>query len=179
MKRVAFILLIVIFCFPFLGLGTWYAITFLPHLSELREIVQQGTAVVSSAPPVLYKMAVAAESRNSIRGYAVREAYCHLGRKEKQRMLLWHLDNLLWQLSSRLHFTDEQAFSLWVYYAPYEKGHGLGNAARYYYKKPLSELDERGMAALVAATRSPAKYKPGTYASEKRIQEILAKMKKS
>jgi hypothetical protein len=149
-------------------------------LSELYKIENQGAAILSSAPPDLYRIALAAESRDSIRTYAIRQAYWYLGCKEKpKRMLLWHLNGTLWLVSSHLHFSEEQVFALWVYYAPYEGGRGLSNASLHYFNKPLSELDEQGLAALVAAARNPKKYGPGTENSQRRIEEILEKVKNS
>jgi hypothetical protein len=180
MKKVLIISLIMILGLPLLGIATSYCIFFLPHLSELHVIEKEGAAIVFSAPPILYQIAVAAESKEGIRTYAMKQACWYVGCKEKpQRMLAWHFNGALYLISSYLHFSDEQVFSLWTYYAPYERGRGLGNAALNYYEKPLSELNEQQLASLVVAVRSPSRYKPGTERSERRVKEILKKVKKS
>jgi hypothetical protein len=178
MKKTAATSLMAFLGIPLLGAVTWYCVSFLPHLGELRAIEIQGGAAVSSAPLSLYRIALAAESKASIRTYAITQAYWHLGCKEKpKKMLSWHLNGALWLVSGYLHFSEQQVFSLWVYYAPYKGGRGLANASLYYFNKPLSELNEEGFAALVAAAESPPRYVPGTKASWRRIREIIEKTK--
>ena len=104
----------------------------------------------------------------------MREAYWYLGRKERPvKALPWNLNWALWLASSYLHFSDQDIFSIWAYYVPHERGRGLGNASLYYFNKPLSDLDEHGLAALLAAVRSPSRFKPVTGISDRRIKAIL------
>jgi hypothetical protein len=111
MKRHFVIPLTAILLLPLLGVVTWYCISFLPHLSELKDTEKQGRTIVSSAPRILYKMALAAESKQSIRNYAIRQAYWDLGCKGKPSTTLsWHLNNAFWVVSSYLHFSEEQVF---------------------------------------------------------------------
>src|SRR5208283_1604339 len=82
MKKALILLLITVLGLPLLGVFAWYCVSFLPHLSELHAIERQEATGLSSASPELYRIAVAAESKFSIRNYAMREAYWYLGRKE-------------------------------------------------------------------------------------------------
>lgn len=46
---------------PTIGISTWYAVSFLPHLSELKSINKQGKEIISNAPISLYTLVVASE----------------------------------------------------------------------------------------------------------------------
>jgi len=180
MKKYLILCLMLVILLPLLGGVAWYCFSYLPHVSEINYIVTQGDSIVSSAPHVLYDIAIADGSKESIRTYAIQQAYWHLGRNENPgKMLLSQLNESLWLLVSYLHFSEKQVFSIWVYYAPYEGGRGLKDASLYYFKKPLSDLDERSLAALVVVVRSPSRYKPGTERSERRIEQIFKKLKTS
>ena len=159
-------------------IALWYYFSFLIHLSGLNDIVQQGTSIVSSAHPNLYAIAIADGSKESIRVHAIREAYEQLACKGRTNgKLSWHLNNALWYYVSYLHFSEPQIFAIWAYYAPYEEGYGLQKASLHYFNKPLSVLDNRGLAALVIVGRDVQRYRPGSDKSEQRINQVLEKMK--
>lgn len=176
-KRLRRILLIIVIV-PTLGIVTWYGISFLPYLSDVKSISREGEIIVGAASDRLYALAVASESKEHIRAGAMSAAYRALVYERKGgNNLSWHLNNLLWLMASYMHLTDREVFGIWAYYAPYERGRGLNKAAEYYFHMPLSKLGEREYAALISAARSPVRYKPGSEHSEQQIDMILNKAK--
>jgi len=172
-------ILLIVITVPIVGILAWYGVFFLPHLSEIKTISKEGEIIVSTAPDSLYALTIVSESKEHIRGFALKEAYRSLVYEKKGgNNLRWHLNNLLWLIASYIHFTDKEVFGIWAYYAPYERGRGLNNAAEFYFHKPLARLDERESAALISAARNPAHYKPGQKPSEHRIDLILNKANK-
>ena len=180
MKRFITIFSIIFLILPLFAVSIWYCVSFLPYLSEITAIEKEGKDIVTSAPPILYKIAVAAESIKSIRTHAIAKVYWNIVFEVKaQRPIFRQFNEMLWLASSYIHFSNEQAFYLWACYAVYESGHGLGNASMYYFNKPLSELNEESLVALVVASRNPSRFKPGTERSEERIKTILKILKES
>lgn len=174
-KRARKVLMIVVLA-PSLGIVTWYGLSFLPYLSDVKAVSREGEIMAGPAFDRLHALAVASESKKGIRNIAVREAYRALVYERKGGSnLSWHLNNLLWLMASHVHFNDKQVFGIWAYYAPYERGRGLNKAAEYYFRKPLSKLGEREYAVLISAARSPMRYKPGSEHSEQRADMILKK----
>ncbi|OGW17943.1 MAG: hypothetical protein A2X56_10710 [Nitrospirae bacterium GWC2_57_13] len=174
-KRTRNVLLMVVMV-SILGIVTWYAISVLPYLSDVKSISKEGEIMVSTASDRLYALTVASESKEHIRASAMSAAYRALIYERKGGgNLSWHLNNLLLLMASHVHFNDKQVFGIWAYYAPYERGRGLNKAAEYYFRKPLSRLGEREYAVLISAARSPMRYKPGSEHSEQRADMILKK----
>jgi hypothetical protein len=91
---------------------------------------------------------------------------------------VWHLNNMLWYFASKLHLSDEQMFYIWGMYAQYEKGHGLRDAAEYYFNKSINTLNRQQLAGLVAVARGPTIFKPGNERYNKRVELILRKTEK-
>jgi len=163
---------------PLLGVAIWYLISFLPHVREIKEIAVRGNAEAGGVENLLYPLAVAAESEDRIRSWSVSRAYSYLvNENARDGMLSWHANNLLWIQASRLHLSDRQVFGLWVACAISGCGHGLEGAAKTYFGRPLKDLSEPELAALVAAVSSPSRFSPGSEAGMKRAHEILERSK--
>jgi hypothetical protein len=172
-------ILVIVITAPIVVILAWYAVSFLPYLSEIKTIGKEGEIMVSTASDRLYALTIASESKEHIRSFALSQVYYALVfEKRRGNNLSWHLNNLLWRIASYIHFTDKETFGIWAFYAPYERGLGLNNAAEFYFHKPLSRLDERECAALISAARSPSHYRPGSKPSEQRIDLILNKANK-
>lgn len=166
----------VIIAAPALALLTWYMASFAPHLRELRSLAAQGMKVKEDANPAFYSLAVAGETKNLIRSYAVRQAYWSLvAEKGSGGTLSWHLDNILWQVASHLHFNEDEVFGIWVECSLYGCGRGLKEASLKFFGKPIGTLSEEELAALVALVKSPSIYPPGTPRGEERKHMILKK----
>lgn len=106
-------ILLIVISVPILGIFTWYGISFLPHLSELKSIKKDGEIMVSSASDRLYPLMIASESKEHMRGFAIKEAYRSLVYEKKGgNNLSWHLNNLLWITASYIHFTDMAVFDI-------------------------------------------------------------------
>jgi hypothetical protein len=160
------------------SLGIWYALSFLPHLSELEAVAARGNSSGSNVEKVLYPLAIAGESKERIRSWAVRQAYWSLAHdRSGGGMLTWHANNLLWDVATRAHLNEHQVFGLWVDCAISQCGYGLTEASRKYFGKELSNLSVRELAGLVAAVRNPGEYAPGSERGEKRANDILDEAK--
>lgn len=163
---------------PLLALAAWYSFLFLPHLAELNDISSRGSESVKEIESVLYPLAVAGESREGLRSYAVRQAYYSLVYKDNRgRMFAWHANTILWYGASYIHFNDRELFGIWAQCALSGCGQGLNEVARKYFGKELAAFSERELAGIVAVVRSPTMFAPGTEAGEKRASEILERAK--
>ncbi|SRR5712692_434138 len=163
---------------PAFALCLWYALSFLNHVGELKAIAERGNKSVASVERVLYSLAVAGETKEGLRSYALRQAYASLVFDENpSSMLSRRANDALWYFASNLHLRDQQVFGLWVECALYGCGRGLKEAAREYFGKELHNLSERELAGLVALVKSPSIFKPGSERGEQRTNEILEKVR--
>ncbi len=163
----------IIIAVPILFIFSWYLINFLPHANELEQKVNSGQKIVSGVSDI-QKLAVLAESNSGIRNYAIRQAYVELSLNERyQKTPYWHLNTVLWYFYSKLHYNENEMFFMWSTYAPYEKGTGLQNSAKYYFKKELKDLSLREKTEIVAMVKGPSIYKHGSERLNKRVDSIL------
>lgn len=154
----------------------WYAISFLPHLSELKSISSRGSESIRNIEHVFYPLAVAGETTEGLRSYAVRQAYRSLVFEHSPgETFSWHANNILWLGASYFHFNEHEIFGLWVECALSRCDSGLKSVARQYFGKEITDLSERELAGLVAIVKGPTRYAPGTELGEKRTNEILVR----
>ena len=93
----------------------WYATSFLPYVGELQNMAAEGNEEAAAVIDTLYPLAVAGESVEHIRTYAMRRAYWSLVfSKTRQGSFGWHLNSMLWNVASYLHFDEEEVFGLWA-----------------------------------------------------------------
>lgn len=169
---------VTVFGVPLLAMLVWYSVGFLPHLGELRDFSARGSQSIKDVERVLYPMALASESREQIRSYAMRQAFYSLvWEKTRSGMFGWHANNAMWYGASYLHFSERELFGIWAHCALTGCGHGISEVARAYFAKELSSLSEREIAGLLGIVRSLNRFAPGSAATEKRIDEVLAKVK--
>lgn len=163
---------------PLAALLLWYAFSFLLHLGELKSISARGNESIARMAPAFYPFAVAGETKQGLRSYAMRQAYRSLEYRQAQgRALSWHANNLLWLGASYPHFDEREIFGLWVECALSQCDGGLENIARKHFGKEATHFSERELAALVAMVRSPSRYAPGTVRGEQRTNLILDRAK--
>lgn len=176
MKKRILRLIIIVLLIPSATLIIWYSISFLPHLCEINRLVESGN---KKAKPILhsfYPLAVAGETKEGIRTYAMRKAYGSLVySKNRKGMGSWHLNNMLWYFASHIHLTDQEVFGLWVNCSLYDCNKGLSEASQVYYEKSLQDLSIQEQAGLVALVRSLSMYKVGSKKSKNRIKKITEK----
>ncbi|MDD2800765.1 MAG: transglycosylase domain-containing protein [Methylobacter sp.] len=164
---------------PALVVSVWYAVSFLPYLSEINTYAKQGEEIVKDVNPMLYQIAVASETKEGIRSYAMSRAYSDLVyQKNRKSMLSWHANNVLWHFASYLHFDDRQIFNIWVACSLRDCGLGLKEAAQVYLGKEINSLSVKELSTLMAVVRSPSMYKPGTESGKQRTNQILEKIEK-
>jgi len=168
--------LVFIVAFPVFAFCLWYAFSFLTHLNELKDFSERGSKTVAGVKCSFYSLAVAGETKEGIRSYAIRQAYWSLVfDKNPSGTLSWHANNFLWYISSFLHLQEKQVFGLWVDCAYYGCGRGLKEVAHEYFGKELHEFSKRELAGLVVLVRSPTRYPPGSERAEQRVNEIMAR----
>lgn len=166
--------LYVIVVLPSIALLLWFALAFLPHLGEPKVLSAAGIRQTIPVAGALYPYAVASESKSRIRAYAISRAYSWLVvRKEPERAIFWHANNVLWYLASLFCFDDREVFGLWISCAWSGCGQGLPKAAHTYYGKGMEELTQRELAGLVALARNPAAFGAGTARYEKQVDSII------
>lgn len=171
------IMLFIVFA-PIGGLITWYGISFLPHINELKQLSSSGAEMARPVFVTLKRFTVASETKKGIRAYAIRQAYWSLVfSKDRSSTLSWHANNALWYLASHLHLSEDEIFSIWVSCALSGCEKGLPEVALKYYGKAIKIMSERELAGLVAVVRSPSRFKPGSSYSEERIEYIINKAK--
>ena len=178
MRRWIKFILIGIFISPFAILAVWYISSFAVNLNEMNSYATEGGKLIKTTNPIFYDLAVAAESKSTIRGFAMRNAYYSIVyEKHKSRMLWWHLNNILWYYASYLHFSDKEIFSIWVECSVSSCGKGLNDASNKYFGKNLNQLTEIELSQLVASVRSPSKYAPGSAQGNERANMLLKSIK--
>lgn len=169
--------LLIAIVMPLVGVAVWYGSSFLPYVSQIKEVLEKSNKDAQPVIDSLYIYAIAAGTEKEIRYWAVRQAYSSLSYSENRtKSIYWHADNILWYFASHLHFNNEEIFGLWLSCAISECGKGFHAAARKYYGKELAELSQRELLGLVAMVKSPSIFKPGSESSEKQIELILRNM---
>lgn len=168
--------LFIVILSPLIFLIGWYSNSFLPYLNEINKSVVTGNEKIKPILTTFYPLAIAGETKEGIRWYAIRQTYWSLVHsKEKNGHGSWHLNTTLWYYASHIHLTDQEVFGLWVNCSLYGCDKGLSEAAQEYYEKLLSELSYEEQAGMVALVRSPSRYKVGSEKSKNRIKEIIEK----
>jgi hypothetical protein len=147
---------------------------FQPYCSQIKTFIQNSHPLYKRPPKALHNIAILAEGKNGIRSHVVQSLLIQFGRN-KQRMLNWHCDSLLWMLLMDLHFTEAENFALWCYFTPYEHGVGLHESANFYYGRNLDQLSLEEMTTVVARGRYPLVYQKYPEKLEKRVNDLLAK----
>jgi hypothetical protein len=156
---------------------TWYALAFLPHLGALDTLATQGSSSIHGANPLLRPLVLADQTPVQVRSYSMRQAYFSLVfENHRGSASSWHANNALWYLASYLRLQDSEMMGLWAQ-CVFRCGHGLQEASLHYLHKDLRLLSEREAANLVAATKSPVRYVPGSSANERRTDELLARLR--
>jgi hypothetical protein len=173
--RILFVFSLIV---PVVTFLIWYKIGYLPYEYELKTISRQGVENIGELDKNFYKIAVAAKSTNNIRSWAMTQAYWLLKWKQNPgRTLSWHINTLLWYLSSYLNFDEQEVFGIWIECAVEPCNSGLKLTAQKYFNKNLTELNDWQLARLVSFVESPSVYAFGKEKGEKRANEILEKAK--
>jgi hypothetical protein len=162
---------------PTVALLAWYAVSFLPHLDELKSHALAGTEAEQAAMESIYPLAMAAEGEKGIRIAAVRHAYQSIVSTQGKPMVQSHINALLWSFASYIHLDEKEIFSLWFNCVLFGCDKGLPQASQIYYGRDISQLSFRERAGLVALVKAPGAYRPGSDRSEKRIDMILNQLK--
>ena len=171
-KLIAVVVAILVFAVIF-----WYSSTFLPYMDELGVISERGNLSMGDNKKYFYRAVVAAESKDRIRSYAMRQAYWSLVySNESKGNLKWHFNNALWYYASFVHLNDQEVFGILVDCGLFFCGKGLNKASSTYYGKKIVQLSNRELIGMAALVKSPSRYKPGSRFSENRIKKIIEKL---
>lgn len=163
---------------PAIALLACYLIYFAPYLSELKKLSSHGLTSISSIEKNLYSLAVAAETKQGIRNWAIHQSYeVTIPRDRRERILFRHAKNIVWLTASYLHFNDRQIFGIWVECAIENCSGSLNQASQKYFGKNLRLLTPDELAEIVASVKSPKMFPPGSAASKVRAQEIIQNAK--
>jgi hypothetical protein len=81
--------------------------------------------------------------------------------EERINQLEWHALGFITYLYSNLFVSEEEALSKFINYSYMGANiNGFSNASRYYFDKPLNELDLAELALLFAISAAPARFNP-------------------
>ena len=163
---------------PMTGLVVWYSMSFLPHLSELKSLSEQGLVIKNEANPAFYQLAVIGEGESRMRSYAMSQSYQFLvNERRQQRTFTAMLNKMLWWGASYLHFNDEKMFGIWVKCGLYVCDKGLPYASQRFLNKPISELNVDELAGLVVLVKSPSVYSHDSARMNEKKTQLLEKLK--
>jgi len=144
------------------------------------QLSDQGLQSISGIEENFYSLAVASETKDGIRSWAVRQSYVATAMSERNKsMLSWHANNALWRAASYLHFNDKQIFGVWVQCAIINCDSSLNHAALQYFGKDLSLLNITERAQIIASVAAPRMFKPGSELGTARAKMIIQKHKKT
>ena len=154
----------------------WYQVSFGSKLEKFELMIERGLSSVDLVEDKLYPLVEASQTRDEIRKYAVELAYDFLAKKGG-RTLYREIDRFMWFSVSKIHFSDEKIFGLWLDCVISGCEKGVSEAAKKYFRKNLNELTELELANLVAMVEKREKYYPGTESGKRRAKEILEQSK--
>ena len=163
---------------PMAGLVVWYSMSFLPHLSELKSLSEQGLVIKNEANPAFYKLAVLGEGELMLRSNALRQSYRFLvSDRQQQKTFTVMLNNMLWLGASYLHFNDEKMFAIWVKCGFYGCDKGYPYLSQKFLNKPISELNVDELASLVVWSKTPSGYSHDSAFKKEQKAHILEQLK--
>lgn len=149
-------------------------IVFLPHSAEIQTLISDAPQPYKSPPVLLVKISTFVEGKEEIKAWVARSLLSHFNR-DKQPISKWHMDYALWTFFLRFHFTDAEIFTLWCYFFPYGDGQGLHEAANFYYKRDLAQLNTKELITIVARMKAPSYYRNNPQKLDKRVKDLFEK----
>lgn len=177
MHRIVAVIFIVVVVLPASMLLAFYFVSFVPHLSELKQLSNQGLKSISSIEEDFYSLAVASETKSGIRTWAVQQSYVTMVMSDRKKsMLSWHANNALWRAVSYLHFNDRQIFGVWVQCAIVNCDSSLNHSSLHYFGKDLGFLNVTEQAQIIASVAKPRMFKLGSELGMARANKIIQKL---
>ncbi len=158
---------------PTFAMIIWYGVSFYPYLDEIGAFSKRGSESIRALRGNFQRIVEIAETKPRVRSYAMEQAFWKLEPEKNRSQPSLHVNNVLWFVSSYIHFSDEEILGIWVDCSLLGCGKGLNVAVEKYYNTKLHNLDERDLIGLAVLVRSPTRYEPGSERSEKRISEII------
>ena len=153
-----------IICFSYIG----------PCIREADRILENTHQLHKNPPTPLKKLIALSHKNHSIMAFGIKCIRLKL-EHDKQGILFWHLTGLPTALCMDALYSTDEFITLWLDCAHYEKGHGLNNAARYYYGQTLEQLGIQELALLVTIARCPSCYKNDRDKTALRARELATK----
>lgn len=172
MRKILITSAAVFFAAPIIAMIIWYGTSFYPYLDEMDAFSNRGSKSIQVLRSDFPRIVEIAETKTRIRSYAMEQAFWTLEPEKYQAQPSLHVNNLLWFVSSYIHFSDQEILGIWVDCSLFGCGKGLNLAVEKYYNTKLQNLNERDQIGLAVLVRSPTRYKPGSDRSETRISEI-------
>lgn len=74
--------------------------------------------------------------------------------------LPWHFNFVLWEAMVGIRLSHNERLSLFAHYLPYEGGHGLEQASRFYFGVAPHKLSSDQVFGLLAVSRGPRRFSP-------------------
>lgn len=158
-----------------------YYVSFVPKHPELLNSVKASKLQLQGDDVTQLKdLAIAAESLDGLTNRLVRGAYYKLAysNREQGNKLIWHYNQLLWNFAITLHFSDEDKFYLWCYFAYGNGEEGINAVAQKYFNAPILSLGLNEQAQIVGLAHGSA-FQPGTERGILRAKYVLERYNKN
>jgi hypothetical protein len=162
-----------IICSLLISVITYRLVVFKPYCSRIESIIQGAHSFYKQPSKELLDIAMLTEG-GRLKSYVAQMSLISFGR-DKQRMLKWHTEYILWIFLFRVHFDDRDIFTLWCHFAPYEKGTGLNESANFYYGRGIDQLQLKEIVSIIARVKAPSYYKDHPKELEERVNDILGR----
>jgi len=160
-------------CVLILSITAYDLFVFKSYRLHIESIIQGSHSFYKKPSKALLEIATITEGKR-FKSYVAQMSLIRFGRNIHD-MLKWHIEYALWVLLLGIHFDNDEIFTLWCYFAPYEKGTGLNESANFYYGRAIEQLNEKEIALIIAMIKAPSYYKDHPKKLEERVDELLSK----
>lgn len=142
---------------PVFAFVAYDAFVVAPRVGDLRTILSNADPLDRSPPANirLYIHALHSKGASPSELVAMR---LHSRFLQRSGVFRSHIEQFLWARLISLHLSEDEVLALYSTLAYNGEGTGLNALSRRMFAKPLSDLDDREAATLVAYTRAPGVY---------------------
>jgi hypothetical protein len=152
-------------------------IAFRKYLPVIEKQINGAHIFYKNKPKRVYDIAMLAENKR-LNSYVVQVLLTNFD-QNKNGMIKWHIEYFLWNLLLKIHFNDDEIFTLWCDMFPFENGKGLNESANFFYGRNIDHLNAEEITSIIARLKAPLYYKKNPQELEKRVKELLKEVESS
>jgi hypothetical protein len=146
-------------------------------MSRIEAKVEKTDKTCKEPTNELAELIVAWEGKSRINSFVAQSLLIDFGINEKP-FINWHFEYFMWSHLVKLRISELNRLALWCHYAPYENGHGLGNAALFYHNKSLDDLNTEELMKIIIISRAPSLYAKYPSKIEEKANALKQKLRK-